>query len=160
MVRPLTIRKLRRTLWLLAAAAVVSAFSVLMFGLTRPYSLPGPDRPVSVPELAEASHESDAPALEHLSEVWALNLQRPLYDPPKPVIKKKEFKPPPLAVRLLGTVIEPGNSQAILMARDGQIHFMRAGDELDHVKIEAVEPTQVRILYYDQPQTLSVEEGA
>jgi hypothetical protein len=65
---------------------------------------------------------SDDPAL------WTKQLRRPLYDPPPPPPVERTL--PPLEVTLLGTILEPGNSKAMISSRGNTVEYKRVGDLL------------------------------
>lgn len=65
---------------------------------------------------------------------WQQPLRRVLYDPPPPPPpppKIVEVPPPrPITSRLLATMIEPGNSMAMLQLQSGEVVFRKLGDEI------------------------------
>ncbi|WP_029246819.1 hypothetical protein [Schlesneria paludicola] len=65
---------------------------------------------------------------------WQQPLRRALYDPPPPPPpppKVVEIPPPrPITARLLATMIEPGNSMAMLQLQTGEVVFRKLGDEI------------------------------
>jgi hypothetical protein len=61
-------------------------------------------------------------------DVWTKRLRRPLYDPPAPQVVEQPLAP--LQVALKGTILEPGNSMAIIASPDGTIDYKRVGDPL------------------------------
>ena len=89
-------------------------------------------------------------------------LQRPLYDPPKPKPEapKPPPPPPPLQLRLIGAVIEPGRTQAIVMtgpSNAGQITFVGVGDRIADAQIQSIKPNQIEVLYHGQTRVLQTE---
>lgn len=156
----MTIRSTRRWLWLIALVAVAGGVVVLYRGFTTDYatSSSGDGRLVTVSKSSGDTSEDGALSLEAIRAVWSLDLQRPLYDPPPPPPPEvKKFVPPPLNLRLLGTTIEPPNSQAILMVASGEIEFHRVGDRIGEATIQSIESDSIEVLYYDEVQTLNVE---
>lgn len=154
----MTIRTTRRWLWLIAVVATGSGVVVLYRGLTADYASTKSNQTDRVAIAKSIDEPTAGLTLEAMQAVWSLDLQRPLYDPPPPPPPKKEkFVPPPLNLRLLGTTIEPPNSQAILMVASGDIEFHREGDRVGEATIQTIESDRIQVLYYDEVQTLEVE---
>lgn len=73
------------------------------------------------------------------NDAWKKPLQRPLYDPPPPPppkVVKKEL--PPIRTKLLGTIIEPGASRAMISLPGGGVEFRSSGEPLGPQDPEAV----------------------
>lgn len=89
----------------------------------------------SPPRLALAKGStSPAPSpLAHSisADAWTRRLRQPLYDPPPPPPPAVVAEAPrPIPVRLVGTVIEPGNSQAFVRQASGTVELKRIGDQV------------------------------
>ena len=56
------------------------------------------------PTNTSAAAIDHAPSRDAFAKLWDRPLRRPLYDPPPPKVEVKE--PPPLAVDLVGTIVE------------------------------------------------------
>ena len=157
----MTIRNTRRGLWLIAVIAFGGGVAVLFFGFTGDNAALQSDdaRLVTVSKSNDdISGGDEGLSLEAMRGVWSLDLQRPLYDPPPPPPPKVEkFVPPPLNLRLLGTTIEPPNSQAIVMTASGEIEFRRVGDRIGEATVQSIESDRMELMYYDEVQTLEVE---
>ncbi|MEM8784153.1 MAG: hypothetical protein AAGE65_15060 [Planctomycetota bacterium] len=82
-------------------------------------------------------------------------LRRPLYDPPPAVIVPPP--PPPLRLRLVGTILEPGNSQALLRSADGRIAMHPLGATVDEATIDRIEPGRIVVTYHGESRTLTPE---
>ena len=154
----LTLRQTRQTLWLAATVLVIGSVACIVAATTWPYDLPQTDGPAT-PRVIAADHQSSprvatASPTRHLS----LDLQRPLFDPPPVKVQQAPPPPPPpLRLRLLGIVVEPDNTQAILTSGDETLHFAKVGDTIDNATIEAIEPEQVHFRYHGKQVTLSLE---
>lgn len=99
---------------------------------------------------ASASDRSPGSGLtkEQLQVFAAINLRRPLQDPPPVVVA-----PPPMQARLLGTIYEPANpdqSRALFQLGDGSQRFFKAGQQFN-------EPGGVVIVKHVGDQAASVE---
>jgi len=99
---------------------------------------------------ASASDRSQGSGLtpEQLQVFVAIDLRRPLKDPPPVVVA-----PPPMQARLLGTIYEPANpsqSQALFQLGDGSQRFFRAGQQFN-------EPGGVVVIKHVGDQVASVE---
>jgi len=75
-------------------------------------------------ELA-ATHDRE-PTRDDFASLWDRPLRRALYDPPPPPPVVREL--PPLGVELLGTIIEPDNSMALVRSEQGSVEYKRVGD--------------------------------
>lgn len=89
-------------------------------------------------------------------------LQRRLFDPPPPP-KQEEVKPPPppLNVKLLGTVIDPSKSQAIIQDGRGSVSFRSLGQpvssDFPDSTIEEILPGAIRVRRTEHVDTVKVE---
>lgn len=154
----MNVRRTRIMLWLTAAVLGAATVAVVAAGLQLPYVLAeqadagGGGNPVPVPH-------DELPRLEpaDFRAHWSLDLHRPLHDPPPPR-QAAPTGPPPLRLRLVGTVIEPGHAQAIVRTADGEIAFKREGDTADGARIERIEETRIEVTYHDERIALSIEE--
>lgn len=108
----------------LAAAVVVVIWAA---------RVPTPVVRVAQPSSAGSSHmttpatELQPPSRDQFARLCDVPLRRPLYDPPPP--KPEVRRPPPFVVELLGTIIEPDNSLAIIRTERG-VEYKRAGDQI------------------------------
>ena len=152
----MSVRHIRILLWTCTAVLGVAAVLVGVLGLR---SL---DQPIAAASPSGAdglvqTNDRHVPelALDSLGRHWGVRLQRPLYDPA--VVDSGPARRP-LELRLMGTVIEPGNEQVILMDSSGRIRFARVGDTLEQATIQAIAPTSVQLQYHGQQHTLEVEQ--
>lgn len=121
---------------LVAAVVAICAVGILAVGFITPVRV-GAATMTNVsavptsggPSARNPSQDGTDDALVSLSElqqVCAIELRRPLYDPPTPEQPAASPEAPtattrPLPVRLVGTVIEAGHSMAMLQKSDGSI---------------------------------------
>jgi len=118
----MNVRRVRFWLWTIGASMLAAAAGGFARLVTMPLAQPGSFAASTAgPSTRRASEESSVPTLRSFQPHWSLDLRRPLYDPP-PAVKAEAPKPPPppLAVKLAGTVIEPGYSRALLTVADGK----------------------------------------
>lgn len=94
--------------------------------------------------------------------VWKRILRKPLFDPPlppSPEIVKVEL--PPIRARLLGTILEPGNSQAMIELASGSVEFRTVGQSLGaddgDAQIIEISASAVKVKRGEELSTLSVE---
>jgi len=129
------IRRLRTLLWALSITLSLASLSAVSWAVWWPYHA---SLPQSTPATREKSASDDPglsfgrPTLSQFEGLWDKRLRRPLYDPPPPTPKVAEVKKlPPLQIKLLGTIIEPGKSQAMLATPRGTVELKRVGDTID-----------------------------
>lgn len=96
------------------------------------------------------------------SEAATLSLQLPLFDPPPPP-PKVEVKPPPPPIRaqLLGTVINPSRSQAIIRDEQGSVTFRTVGESVSAAHpdaiIEEILATSIRLRRNETSETMVIQ---
>jgi hypothetical protein len=158
---------------LMSAGAILTgmaAGATLLLGVLLPVRVPPEEprarRPASAdeqPALVTAEDVAgDHPSLPALRRVCSLDLRRPLYDAPPE--KTPDVQPPaakvPLAIRLLGTVQEPGHSMAMVQTSDGMIEVYAEGDRIDDAgsvfMIMKIEAEQVTIDHGGRSHTLTL----
>lgn len=86
--------------------------------------------------------------------MWDRPLRQALYDPPPPP-PPEVSPPPPLRIKLLGTILEPGNSEAIVMTSGGEMKMLRVGAVIEDATVETIEDNQITVTYHDQNLTLT-----
>ena len=95
---------------------------------------------------------------------WKVRLRRPLYDPPPPeapkVVKKEA---PPIRAVLLGTIIEPGASRAMIKLPGGAVEFRGLGDPLGDqdpgAVVTEIGPQSIRVARDEDVTELLIERG-
>ena len=159
MFEAMTIRNTRRLLWLLATLSCIAAVVVVIRGVTADDSDQFDTKTFKIQNTVDnTSDATPGLKLRDLEPLWSLRLQQPLYDPPPVVVAEPKFVPPPLGIRLLGTIVEPDNSQAILMAADGEIVFQRVGQTVGDATIESITADAITVTYYEEILTLNISE--
>ena len=114
---------------------------------------------------ATVDSETSHPAIAADEALWKRQLRRPLFDPPPPPppeVVKAEL--PPIRARLLGTILEQGNSQAMLFLPSGAVEFRTIGQSLGADDGEAmvveISAANVKVKRGEELTTLSVEAPA
>ena len=163
-----------------AAVVTLIAAGVAGYGLTTSATL-APPAPAA-PSTSDAADRPDLsnterPASEDhanplsrrlLGELAAVAPRRPLYDPPPPpppreeVVQRSPTKP--MTVKLIGTIIEAGNSMAVFTAQNGQIEVRKVGENVEDVggdvRVTAIKPYKVTVEYAGASRELTVEPPA
>jgi len=140
LVNPMTVRQIKRVMIAAVVLLCLGTVAIIAGGLLSPVSVEAATAPVADGSTSgDATSDSNAatstPAvpLNQLRQVALLPLRRALFDPPPPP------KPPQhhsnqaqrprsqLAVRLIGTIVEPGRSAAMFQMPDNQIMVCMQG---------------------------------
>lgn len=128
----LSLRTRKRCLWMASTICILITPLVALWGFRPLESRVAGAASTFVPESQDERLDNDSQLLasnESDPGVWSKQLRRPLYDPPPPPPPKKK-PPPPLGVSLLGTILEPGNSRAIISSAGGKVEYKRVGDSI------------------------------
>jgi len=156
----LNIRKIRGLLWIVAAMFVSGAIGGLIFACQPiTYVVPAPESSSAAATSSSQASESQA-LLQNLQQLAHMNLRRALHDPspissPQPT---PAIPPPPLDIRLAGTICEPGHSQAMIQLSDGTLEFKSVGDSVASARILDIEEGQITVEYLGKPLVLSVPQ--
>jgi len=113
---------------------------------------------------AQKTSVEQLPALKEFNPHWDKPLRRPLFDPPPVVVPPpKKEPPPPLNVRLVGTIIEPGKTIAMLTNARNSLEFKQVGDTLGAGKalatITSIENSRVVVQYAGETVVLTMQDG-
>ena len=152
--------------WLMggALALTLAGLGILVCVLSVSIHVPVPHLPDSGGGLAANASLSDGLqggclTPQQLQAFAAINLRRPLKDPPPVVVA-----PIPMQARLLGTIFEPGNpgqSQALFRLADGSQRLFKAGQRFDEpggvIVIKQVGDQTASVEYRDEQRDLKVE---
>ncbi len=153
-------RRFRLILW--ALSGTFGIVSILAVGGTWLWPLDLPQVSTDLSSMTRASaSSSDAramPALDTFESIWRLNLQRPLFDAPPPVaVRRAVPKPPSLAVKLAGTVVESGRSKAMFIASNGKVEFKGVGENISGAELLEITPERVSVRYRGKTVDLVLE---
>lgn len=130
-------------------ASIASALAVLGFVLLTDPALP--QESVRV-HGSNATTQIAAGASAGLKGEELLRLaQRPLR---REINDKPAAPPPALALKLSGTVVEPGRSRAILIGADGKAQLRGIGDIVDGAEVLEIAADSITVRYLGSPMVL------
>lgn len=167
----MTLRTQRRLLGFLAvlilgASGGIAALPWTTFAWPKPQVVV-PSRPPAASRTATTPSGSAEPALtvQAFQAYWSRPLRRPLYDPPPPPppapVVVTPPPPRPIAARLLATMVEPGNSMAMLRLSTGEVVFRKLDDPIGaadaDATISAIEDGVIRVKRDQQTSKLVVD---
>jgi hypothetical protein len=171
-------RQRKRMLYLATGLLTAVTAGVVAWGLTTSVRIE--TSPISIELPASSAHKTNEdtapatsptqatarPSLPTLKRLASMPLRRPLREPDKEKDTQKTKAKPnpeprePLGVTLIGTVIEPGHSMAILKKRDGTIELCRTGQQIKHngraVKVITVTRRGATVTYAGQKRRLQM----
>lgn len=158
----LSTRQTRWLLWTLSAMLLGASAALWQLTVSFPVRIDGRSQtrvnnPGAPLQGTAAGKPPTVPALADFEPVLALNLRRPLYDPPPPKPKPKP-PPPPLKLRLTGTVIENDDAVAMIADSQGNTVFARVGQTIEEATITKITTDAVEVNYYDETRTLSTDD--
>jgi hypothetical protein len=170
----MNVRQRKRAIWLTAGALALAGAGAVAASVALPLKHP-PPRPLDLQAAGAPARQAEAPHsaagddvastidLRELRRLCAMDLRRPLFDPPPPAAAESEPQPEPripMSVRLVGTIIEPGRSIAMLQKHDGSITLCAEGRTVDDrggpVKVIAVKENEVTVEYAGRSHTLQM----
>lgn len=148
--------QLRRVMWSVTVILVTGAAIAIAWAWKSPARVAVPTAARQNLEIRTDS-QRPLPSLKELQLAFAVDLRRPLVDPPPP--------PAPvnapvetLSLKLAGTVIEPGHCRAMLQWPDGKVALKRVGDEAGGATLLSIESGSATFLFQGHPVTLNVEK--
>lgn len=123
-------RRARVCLWSAAAVLAAGAGAIAVAAILMPVREPKVRATPSLTKPGASASAESLPPLKAFAAAWSLDLRRPLYDPPPGSVTaaKTAKPPPPLAVTLTGTVVEPGHSLAVFSAAGGKVELKAVGE--------------------------------
>jgi hypothetical protein len=148
-----------------ATCALLGAtFAVIAWGLRPPASSAGmatPSSPATNSTDKPQADKDDEPTREAFAQLLDCPLRQALYDPPPPVPEVKQV--PPLQVELLGTIVEPENSMAIIRSEGGSVQYKRVGETLgpadSPASVEEIHSDAIVVQRLEERLTLKVRSG-
>ncbi|MCC7409034.1 MAG: hypothetical protein IT442_13270 [Phycisphaeraceae bacterium] len=153
-------RRLRSTLYAVAGLLVVTGLVLggvlILAPLATAERGTSSSKPNGITPVASTAVTDSAatPTRESLLALGSLPLRRPLYDTAAVTAAAPTKVVPPLRVKLLGTVIEPGQSVAIVQDSTGKTLFLDVGQTVEDATIQSIEPDRVTVRYYDEDREL------
>ena len=132
------LRTKKRSLELATVGLLLATIGVARWGVRPLPHLAMPTKTdatsASQPLVVDAAAKVASPSATN-TELWLKRLRRPLYDPPPPPPPPQQ-RPPPLRIELLGTIIEPDNSMAMVSSA-GSVAYVRVGDRVGPAESQA-----------------------
>ncbi|TWU58095.1 type II secretion system protein N [Rubripirellula reticaptiva] len=164
----------RRTMNALAIMLLVGAGGVGYWAVSDVSETDGLGATKTMPSVIVT--DEDATVKVPLSTDVALrSLRSPLYDPPAPTPRPVPVKPPPppavprpvavpkLGLILVGTIIDPNGSVAIISDAEGKFDIKAIGEELDltpaGVTIDGIESERVMLSYQGSESTVRLQRS-
>jgi hypothetical protein len=165
----MTVRQRKRVIGLVAGLVGLAGLAVLVGAVAAPLETaapgPAPQPPAGGPPTdqrgADQTPDASRPTLGELARVSAMDLRRPLWDPPATAAAAPNAASAvPMTVRLVGTIVEPGHSMAVFRKADGSFELCAQGESVTDaggaVTVTAVAPEKVTVEYAGQAQELAV----
>jgi|GEM_PF-5258829 len=159
----MTQRTAERLLWKLAALAGAAAVLSIALAVAMPLELPAGDVAAQSASAGPVIHSQadDLPSLEQLAKVWSLNLGHDIAAtaPPPTASDAAPLTAPP-DLHVIGTIIEPGHSAAMLIGPEGKTLFLHIGDNIQGTTITAIAMDSVTATVDGKPVVFKVEKPA
>lgn len=162
----MSLRRKKLLLRVLALMLLLGGALIAVWGYRGDCSIPVTASAISGrPSRPAANDNHDAlPELKEFEAHWNKPLRRPLFDPPPVVVPPpKKEPPPPLNVRLVGTIIEPGKTIAMLTNARNALEFKQVGETVGSGKllatITAIENSRVVVQYAGETLVLTMQDG-
>jgi hypothetical protein len=149
----MTPRYSNRHLWIASAAMLGLSVAAIALAMTMPIddlaaTRLSPGVPGAI--VREPQHISR----EQLERDASRQLQQPLLDSPAPATDAPVVAPAVPLPPLIGTIVEPGRSVALVQIPDATISFKHVGDTIADARIVAIDMTSMTVVR--QGQTVSV----
>jgi hypothetical protein len=137
------------------SAAGLSAFAVGWGAHCARFELPESSNttatPVAEPPSTKHGLGLAVPTVGEFAALWNRQLRRPLVDPAPTAAAASTPAISPLQVRLVGTIVEPGRSAALLCSAAGPIELKQVGEQVANVaRLEEVHVDRVVLVYLNQ----------
>jgi len=156
----MTHRGRKRFLWSLNVTllATLTAVAGTHFAMPVRVNMPDPDSKPSDDNTIRETQTIMPPLSVYVSAAQR-DLRRPLFDPP-PVPTQISRVPdkPRLALKLVGTAVEPGSTYGLFIDRSGKTKFAKVGEILDGAEITTINDGTATVLYHGETITLEVPE--
>lgn len=154
----MNIRQTRLILWWIAALLAMAGIASVAASLLLPYDLSSGPLPPPAPATRASRADDALPPLSAFAPLWRLDLRRPLADVATPHADPTTVpaaEDPGLPIRLIGTVVEEGNSYAIFISADGRLQILKAGEQVDGIEVLEIAANAVKVRRDGQTLTLS-----
>jgi hypothetical protein len=168
----MTVQQRKRAIGLVAGLVGLAGLAILAAAVAVPLETGAPEPAPQAPAVgpppddrgADQTPGASRPTLGELARVSAMDLRRPLHDPPATAAAApKAASAVPMTVRLVGTIVEPGHSMAVFRKADGSFELCAQGESVTDaggaVTVTGVAPEKVTVEYAGQAQELAVPPG-
>lgn len=157
----MSVRFIRTMLWTLAVCCLALA-GWIVFDAVSPSTAPAVSTAPTqaVMDAEEAITLRPRPTLSDFAPFVDRDLLAPLYDPPPappPESEPKKPDAPPIAAKLLATMVEPGRSQAVLDV-GGSTERVGVGDVVEGATVLQITPGAVVLQQDGERITLALPE--
>lgn len=116
-----------------------------------------PDVQPSTAATLAPKEQAAAPSPSDYDVIAEANFYRPLFDEAPPPPPTTNIAPPPLPVRLIGTVVESGFSYAMFRTVGGETRMVGIGETVDGVQVVSLTEKSATVLFSGQTLTLPVD---
>lgn len=158
----MVVHRVKILLWSGAGSLALACGATVALGWMWPYAV---EMPTDHGPVSAASTENGSglvvPPLSWFEPIWAMNLRRPLYDQPQPVTsvaRPVKKAPPPLPIRLAGTVVEPGRSVAMFITAGGKIELKGEGDTVGEAEVLSIGQDGATVRYRGKRIELTLDQ--
>ena len=151
----MTFRGRRRLLWTLNLGLAAGIVCCLLGAVLLP---PGIEMSQPTTKHVDATDLNASSAVKPLSVYVALSsrdLRKPLFDDGTGL---RAADKPKLALKLLGTVLDPGRNCGIFLNKSGQTKFIKVGETLDGAEITALNDQTATVLFHGETIILEVSK--
>lgn len=150
------VRQTRTMLWVAGSTMSALGAAAIVAAVLLPLELPSADLSHVATSKVERKSQQ-LPALDAIVATLDLPLQRPLR-PSTP--RSTAASAVPLPVKLTGTIVEPGQSLAVLVTADGRSGIYGVGERVGDVLVVSVEQDRASVTFNGTTTVLKVEGRA
>ena len=151
----MNLRTQARLVWtldvLLALAATAVGAGLALWPVGQSASATGA-RPAATPAVPGAAGRA-TPPLTAYAAIYGRDLQQPLFD----AVPETRPLPKP-TVTLVGTVIQPGNTFALLKTKAGQVQWAAVGQAVEGAEVLEITADSATVRFAENTYTLKVEK--
>jgi hypothetical protein len=157
----MTTRTARHLLWTTTTIATGGAVLAVALAVTMPVDLPDRNTsaagPSTLPSHRNGSSD-DIPSFADLAKVWSIDLGHDVVATAPPPDADAAIAQPPSDLHVIGTVVEPGHSLAMLIGPAGKATFLGVGDQFQGATIVAIAVDSVTVEISGSRSILKIEK--
>jgi hypothetical protein len=157
----MTTRKGTKLLWRTAIVAGAGAVLTIVLAVALPLDAPvvdAADSPIG-PTTLPVANDGGVASLAEFSKVWSVDLGHNSAAPSEAAADAQQAQTPPPVIHVVGTIIEPGHSLAMILGDDGKTVFKNVGDVSEGAKITAIAIDSVTFDVSDKAIVYKVEKA-